>query len=465
MISGPVYCLREEVKAALDTAETARNNTQVDRAIESASRAIDGGRQIGGLLRRRFYPELATRYFDWPNHSYARPWRLWLGPDELISADLVVAGGVTIAGSDYFLEPANSGPPFTRIEIDLSSASAFAPATGTHQRAIAITGLYGFNADEAPAGALAEALDSTETDVDVTDSSPLGAGSIIKVDSERLLVTGRSMLDTGQSSSALTASSADVAITGISAGTIKVGEVLLVDSERMLAVDAAGTTITVKRAWDGTALAAHSGGADIYAPRTLTVTRGALGTTAASHNTATAVTRHLVPPLVRDLCIAEAINQLQLETAGYARVIGEGDNAREGTGRSLFDLRKAAAAAYGRQARLAAVLWPPRSSCTRRSTSAARGSRAPAEPIRSCAGFSPTRRSGSPRSAPPRSAPGSASRPSTRPASSPARSSPGTSPRAAPCSPSTRRCCAARGWRAPASATPPPGSRVTARSG
>ncbi len=83
--------------------------------------------------------------------------------------------------------------------------------------------------------------------------------------------------------------------------------------------------------------------------------RGALGTTAATHNTATAVARHVVPALVRDLAIAEAINQLQQETSGYARVIGEGENAREGTGRSLFDLRKDAVAAYGRQARARAV--------------------------------------------------------------------------------------------------------------
>src|SRR5690606_22447868 len=57
----PWYTTRETVKAALDYKETARNDAQVDRAIESASRAVEG------LLHRRFYPETATRYFDWPN--------------------------------------------------------------------------------------------------------------------------------------------------------------------------------------------------------------------------------------------------------------------------------------------------------------------------------------------------------------------------------------------------------------
>ncbi len=149
--------------------------------------------------------------------------------------------------------------------------------------------------------------------------------------------------------------SSDEAITGISAGTIAVGEMILVDAERMLVVDVAGTTLTVKRAWDGSTLASHNAGVDIYAPRTLNVTRGALGTVAATHNLAAAVQQHVVPALVRDLNVAEAINQLQQETSGYARVIGEGENAREGTGRSLFDLRRDTITAYGRQARSRAV--------------------------------------------------------------------------------------------------------------
>lgn len=344
------YCTREDVKRALDVAETARNDAQVDRAIESGARTAEG------LLHRRFYPELATRYFDWPNHQHARPWRLWLDQHELVSVTTLVAGGVTIPSSDYFLEPANDGPPFTHVEINLATASAFKAGT-THQRAIAITGVWcGCLAEDAPAGALAGAVGSTSaTTLSVTDASLVGVGTIIKVDSERMLVTGRAMLATGQTSSALTASSADVAITGITAGTVKLGEVILVDSERMLVIDVAGTTLTVRRAWDGSALAAHSGGAGIFAPRTLTVTRGALGTTAATHLDAAPVTKHLVPALVRDLNVAEAINQLQQETSGYARVIGEGENAREGTGRSLFDLRRDTQAAYGRKARSRAV--------------------------------------------------------------------------------------------------------------
>jgi hypothetical protein len=343
------YATREQVKGALDTAETARNDAQVDRAIESGSRAIEA------LTHRRFYPLTAVKYFDWPNWQYARPWRLWLDEDELISVTTLVAGGVTIPASDYFLEPANSGPPFTRVEINLAKSSVFS-SVGTYQRAVVITGLFGHSADEAPAGQLAGAIASTSaTSVNVTDSSLVGTGTIIRVEAERMIVTARSMVATGQTTSVLTASSSDVAITGITAGTIKAGEVILVDSERLLVVDVAGTTLTVKRAWDGSVLAAHNAGVGIYAPRALTVVRGALGTVAATHADTTPVVQHVVPALVRDLAVAEAINQLQLETSGYARIIGEGENAREGTGRSLFDLRRDVVAAYGRQARSRAI--------------------------------------------------------------------------------------------------------------
>jgi hypothetical protein len=348
-MSSILYCNLEDTKRALDVAETARSDAQVLRAIESGARSIEG------LTHRRFYPWTGTRYFPWPHSRYRSAFRLWLDADELISLTTLVAGGVTIPAADYFLEPVNTGPPFTSIEIDLGSNAAFSSGS-TWQRAIAATGVFGHSADEAPAGALAGAISSTTaTSAGVTDSSLIGVGTIIRVEGERMNVTAKAMVSTGQTSSALTASSSDETITGISAGTIKAGEVLLVDAERMLVVDVAGTTLTVKRAWDGSTLASHSAGAAIFAPRTLTVERGALGTTAATHLDATAVVKHVVPALVRDLNIAEAINQLQLETSGYARIIGEGENAREGTGRSLFDLRRDTITAYGRQARSRAV--------------------------------------------------------------------------------------------------------------
>ncbi|HEY5986046.1 MAG TPA: hypothetical protein VIV12_06615, partial [Streptosporangiaceae bacterium] len=93
----------------------------------------------------------------------------------------------------------------------------------------------------------------------------------------------------------------------------------------------------------------------IYAPRTLTVTRGALGTAAATHSLAAPVLRHVVPGLVRELCTAEALNTLAQEQSGYARVVGEGETAIEVRGQGLQQIRSDALAVYGRRARSRAV--------------------------------------------------------------------------------------------------------------
>jgi hypothetical protein len=356
------YCTREDVQRALDVKETARASRQIDRAIESASDAIDGGaagaNRGAGLLKRRFYPEVATRTFDWPNSQRARSWRLWLDQHELVSATTVTAGGVIIPSTDYFLRP-DDGPPYNRLEIDLGSSAAFASGD-THQRAISIAGTWcGCDTITATAGALAEQLDASETGVDVTDSALVGVGDLIQVGTERMIVTSKSMLDTGvtiDAGDSLTAAASDVSITmSTTTGAPTVDEVILVDSERMLVVDVAGTVLTVKRAWDGSVLAAHAAGSSIYAPRTLNVVRGAYGTTAAAHDTAAAVGRHVVPGLVRDLALGLALVQLLGEQAGYARTAGTGDNQREVTGRGLAQTRKDCIAAYGRKARIRGV--------------------------------------------------------------------------------------------------------------
>jgi hypothetical protein len=353
-ITVPVYCTREDVKAALDSKETARNNGQIDRAIEASAPAVEG------LTHRRFYPWSGTRYLDWPNDQSAPPWRLWLDSNEVISVATLVCGGTTIASTDYLPRRMDrmDEPPYTHIEIDLESSAAFA-AGATHQRAVAITGVFGHSADEAAAGALAEALDASETAVDVTNSALIGVGQIIKVDSERMIVSDKAMLDTAvniDAGDSLAASAADVSITmSTTTGAPVEGETILIDSERMLVVDVAGSVLTVRRAWDGSVLATHAAGSDIYAPRTLTVIRGALGTTAATHDTATAIRKHIWPPLVRSLSIAETVNTLLQEGSGYARTVGSGDNVREASGRGLRDLREDVYTAYGRKVRSGAI--------------------------------------------------------------------------------------------------------------
>lgn len=351
------YTTVEDVAGALDVQPTARQYRDIARQVEAGSRAVDQ------LCRRpdgAFAPWTGTRYFDWPDDQSTSPWRLWLAPHTLVSlAGLTVDNGATsIATTDVVLYP-NSGPPYTRLEVDLGSTSALS-SDSTTQQALAVTGgPWGWTYDTDPAGALAEALDDSETGVDVTDASGIGIGSVVIVGTERMIVTGRGWLDTGANidvADSLTAAAADVAITlSTTVGAPVAGETILVGAERMRVVDVAGTTCSVKRAVDGTVLAAHAGGSDIYAPRTLTVERGALGTAAAAHNLAAAVSVWVPPALVAELAAAEAINLLLQRSSGFARTVGSGDNQREAAGRGLAALRKQVWAAYGLKMRVGAV--------------------------------------------------------------------------------------------------------------
>jgi hypothetical protein len=185
---------RESIKEALDVAETARQNAEIDRAILVASDAVTERhhRPTNG-----YRPVLATRYFDWPPYdSPSGYWRLWLNQHHLISVTNLTSGSTTLTeGTDFVLWPYD-GPPYHSINILLDSAASF-DAGDTFQRSLQVTGLWGHSNVERPAGATAEALDSTETAVDVTDGSVIGVGDVLRVDAERVVVTERTWLDSG----------------------------------------------------------------------------------------------------------------------------------------------------------------------------------------------------------------------------------------------------------------------------
>lgn len=351
-VTTPSYCTREQVKRALDVKETARSDWQIDRAIQSASRDIES------QMNRVFYPTDATKRFDWPNFQYAYPWRLWLDQWELAAIPTsVTSGGTSIPLSACNFEPVNSGPPYTSLDLRRDQSYSFGVGS-TPQRDVAITGTWaGCAADTDPAGQLAAAVSSTTaTSVSVSDGSVVGVGDLLIVDTERMLVSNRVSSDTGQTllSGFTTASPSDVAGAVADGTQLHVNEVIQVDSERMLIVDVTGNVATVKRAWDGTVLATHSTGAHIYAFRTLTVLRGQLGTTAATHSSAAAASIHRVPALVKDLAVAEAENRVLQETAGYARTMPSSSGNSKSIAAStaaLDDLRDRVYTAHGRKAR------------------------------------------------------------------------------------------------------------------
>lgn len=345
---GVWYVSREEVASAPDIKASAYMTRDIDRACESASRRVER------LCRREFYPQTGTRYKDFPNTQQAMSGRLWLDQDELISLTSMTAGGVTIPTANVNLEPVNDGPPYTYLELNRSSTSSLA-AGSTSQHALALTGVFGgAPIDEESSGTLAANITASVTSLQL--SSTVGVGSLIRIGTERMIVTGKAWVASGQTLGADLASSNSATAVSVATGTaFAAGDLLMIDSELISVVDVVGNVLLVKRAFGGAPLAAHTTGATISWQRVLTVTRGAVGTTAATHASTDAAVRWLAPAPVRDLALAFALDTLFQQGSGYARTVGSGENERVFSGRPIQALADEVVATYGRSLRARAV--------------------------------------------------------------------------------------------------------------
>jgi VCBS repeat-containing protein len=353
-VAEPTYCSREDVQRAPDFKNSLLTNAIVDRALQSASRDIEGH------LHRIFYPYDTTFKWDWPNFQYAYPWRLWFDQWDLVSATQVQSpNGTVIPLGNVIFRPVNRKPgwPYTYMEIDRSTTSVFT-AGATPQLSIWVTGTWGFSADTDAAGTLAAAVSSTTaTAVTVSDGSQMGVGDLLIIDSERMLVQDRATAATGLTQSGTgcsTVSAADVTLATTGTGSLFAGEVILLDSEQMLITDMTNSVATVKRAWNGTVLASHSSAA-VYAYRLLTVARGQLGTTAATHSNAAPVSRHRVPSGIRELAIAECVVRVAQMSGGWQAETGEGGSAHPAAGAGLAEKWDEAVTTYGRKGRIRAI--------------------------------------------------------------------------------------------------------------
>ncbi|MGH7774470.1 MAG: hypothetical protein ACREQA_19780 [Candidatus Binatia bacterium] len=351
------YATREDVKEVLDFKETARNNRRIDRAISTAARSLE--RQ----MHRRFYPEDDTRFMDWPNDQFAPSGVLYLGENrELISLIILKSGTTVIPSTDYYLEPDEDGPPFTRLRLRSDKSSSFGQGS-THQRDVTMTGLFGYQNDEEAAGTINEALDAVETEVDVTDSSEIGVGSLIKVDSERMNVIGKTYIASGDTvqTDALIAKADNTTVKVTNGSTFFVDEIILIDAEKMKIVEISTNSLIVKRAWDGTVLASHTVSTAVNVPRRLVVEREVLGSTAATHTTATPIQRFLFPPLVVEYCTALALTTVLQGQSGYARISGlrnynlRNVSQRDAIGRGVADIMEECYVAHGRKSRKDAI--------------------------------------------------------------------------------------------------------------
>jgi hypothetical protein len=340
-MTAPAYATIEQVAAALDVNPSGHDTSRLRRLVHSASRTIDR------RMHRWFYPLTAT--YTWRS--------------------VPTTGG---SGGSFFLERAAGGFWLNRDLLSLTSATSdgstvdtstitYRPNEAPYSWAyivgsdIDITGVWGYSQDNEPAGALDGAMsDTTGTSLTVTDSSLVGIGDLLIIDTERLVVTDRTQYDTTANITAdLTAAKNDNSVTVNDGTLVNTGETIRAGTEDMLITGIATNTLTVIRAVNGSTLAAHSQPVDVYAPRTLTVERGAAGSTAATHLDAATITRNRPPEPINTLCIAEAMVKLSQETSSYGRTIGSGEGTQEMRGLGLKDAR--AEADHYRRLRMAAV--------------------------------------------------------------------------------------------------------------
>lgn len=343
-ITLPCYVTRQQLAASLDVNPAAVAVQELDRCIGAGSRAVET------LCRRVFYPTRATRTFDWPSPDRAGTpgYRLWLDDSEIISVESASGGGVSLTTGNLLLEPSHLGPPYDHIDVNIGTSTVWQNAA-TWQRAISLTGLFGGAPDSREsAGTVTEALDASETDMDVSTgaAAAVGVGDVLVVDSERMLVTSWGWATTGATAT-LTAEMNDQAISVADIAAYTDAELLLLGGERMRIRDRSGTTLRVDRAVDGTTLAAHTA-ATLFAARTLRVVRGALGSTAATHDSGATVYRQVWPGLVTALALAEAEVEWLQARGGRARQQGASSSGRKAPSGTIEDLRAQCRAEHGR---------------------------------------------------------------------------------------------------------------------
>jgi len=361
-ISRPCYCTREEVRLALDIQQSAYADHKLDRALATGSGSVDR------LCMRKFYTQIKTYHWDWPNYQYAYPWRLWLDERELAGNPTLIESGpfltvpvpINIAHCLFLPE---TGPPYNEIQLRRDLNDVFGNNT-TPQWDILITGPFGFWLNTIPAGTLAVALpDGLGTTVQASAGGYFDVGDTLIIDSEWMLVTDSQYINTTIQFSAgcTTASAADNTMTVPDGTKFNAGEIILVDSEWMLVQYIIANSLIVKRAYSGSVLATHSAPGNIYAKRQFTVTRGALGSTAAAHLVNAPMSIREIPDLVKELSIAEAVSTLTATASAYANDSqhtwfgqmqrGQGSQKEAWPGPGLPDLRNRCAEAYARQAR------------------------------------------------------------------------------------------------------------------
>lgn len=346
------YTTREDVRHAVDAAGTARDNAEIDRANAAATH------KINGALKRDFAPWTGTKYFDWPNPDTS-VFRVYIDSDqELVSLSALTSGGQSLDVTQVNLEPSQQGPPYDTIEVNRDRIGSFTSGL-TFQRSVSATGVWGFDLNERSIGNVVGSVSSGTDQITLPDAVSVGVGSLIRLDSERMIVTEKSSMATGQTALTPLADEENDRLLTVADGTVfRVGETITMDAERCWIDDILGNVLVLKRAVEGSLLSTHAG-SPIYSPRLATVARGQLGTSAAGHSASAPISLHVYPALVRQYALAEILIELQLQASSYARTRpaagGIGGRGIPISESGPVDIRSQAMMAFGRYGRARAI--------------------------------------------------------------------------------------------------------------
>ena len=178
-----LYASLGMVKAEIGKSNTG-DDTVLLRLLDRVSREID---KYAG---RHFYAENATRYFDGNNKP-----RLLISDLLAVTTLKVDANNddtyeLTLAAStDYWLYPDNPTQNTPYYRIDLNPLSTQLGAWPRGRRKIQIVGIFGYSQETEPSGTLVEALDASETAIDMTAGHGLTGGETIYVGTEQMYVS------------------------------------------------------------------------------------------------------------------------------------------------------------------------------------------------------------------------------------------------------------------------------------
>lgn len=301
-----IYCALSELLE-----ETQVNGFQSEavamRFLRSASDFID--RRLGN-----FIPLTQTRTFNGNDEV-----NLFIDP--LTTFTTVSNNGTTLGVADYLGYPLNKhwlNGPYTRVCVgELATLlSTWYLGRGT----VSITGRWGKYEENVSTGAtLGAALaDTTGTTLLASSGALVSPGMVLLVDSEQILVEATSAATDSTANTAEAVDTSEEEIDLNDASFVNVGEIIRVDFEQMKILDKKTNTLLVVRGWNNTTRTTHTTSTDVYVYRTFTIKRGVNGTTAATHLISTALNRYVAPPEIRYLITATAVLRMEKARAKFA---------------------------------------------------------------------------------------------------------------------------------------------------